>query len=329
MFVLRLGICPLSSPLLYWARPVRSFPGYCIFSVFKFPFGFKKITSISLLRVSILFVSKEFVIACWASLRWLLLDSRTFQPPIHFCRMPVDCFFTQVVIFLVLGKKGDFSVLSWLLGVLYCEALILFQFSLERAVSSLGGSTRVDRLCGQIPAEPLHHPGWSDCRLSPPCCGVGSGLLSPWLCRRLCGESGEQLVPPSVSKPRCWAPPTWVGEVGTWVPLLGSPNTGGRSGDVNPTAGLPRHGWEKWGRESRGWAPPTRVGEVGTWVPRLCCCRSTAELETWLCASSLCHAQGSSVVRRRTREAWATQLHPELEVQVWEDLSILSLQNGY
>ena len=53
---------------------------------------------------------------------------------------------------------GDVSVLSWLLGVLYCEALILFQFSLERAVSSLGGSTRVDRLCGQIPAEPLHHP---------------------------------------------------------------------------------------------------------------------------------------------------------------------------
>lgn len=40
------------------------------------------------------------------------------------------------MIFLVLGKKGDFSVLSRSLGVLYYEALVLFQFSLKQAASS-------------------------------------------------------------------------------------------------------------------------------------------------------------------------------------------------
>ena len=30
---------------------------------------------------------------------------------------------------------------------------------------------------------------------------------------------------------------------------------------LSPAAGLPRHGWEKWGRESRCWAPPTEGWE--------------------------------------------------------------------
>ena len=30
---------------------------------------------------------------------------------------------------------------------------------------------------------------------------------------------------------------------------------------LSPAAGLPRHGWEKWGRESRCWAPPTQGWE--------------------------------------------------------------------
>ena len=73
MFVLRLGnFIALASSLLILSFVIstlllgpscEAFSWLLYFSVFKFPFGFKKITSVSLLRVSILFVSKGFVIA--------------------------------------------------------------------------------------------------------------------------------------------------------------------------------------------------------------------------------------------------------------------------
>ena len=176
------------------------------------------------------------------------------------------------------------ATLPFCLGCWECYIMrpwILFHFPLEQAVSSLRGSTRVGRLCGQFPAEP-------------PAPSRQKWLLTPAASLRL----GRQrfAFPLALQTPSQWKRRTGCA---VFLPLSLAARLprrrDGRSGDANPTAML------------------LQVG------PRQ---------RRFLCSFALSRP-GSSVVKRRTWEVWATQLHLELEVQMWHDLSVLSLQNDY